>query len=149
VNAAPVTIRDLALSDRASWDPLWAGYLAFYDTKLDANVTDTTWARLLDPNAPLFALVAAQDGVLVGFAHCLLHAGTWNIGPLCYLEDLFVAPDIRGGGIGRALIEAVYMRADALGCERVHWLTDAHNTTAQALYDRIARRSGYIQYRRR
>lgn len=141
-------IRDLRREDRAHWNSLWAGYLAFYKIDLAAEITDLTFARLLDPNEPMFALVAEQDGALVGFAHCVLHRGTWSSADHCYLEDLFVADAARGAGVGRALIEAVYARADALGCARVHWLTEENNIAAQRLYDRIARRAGFIQYRR-
>jgi GNAT superfamily N-acetyltransferase len=142
-------IRDLASTDRAQWAPLWAGYLAFYEATLDPAVTETTWARLLDPAEPMFALAAqGDDGALLGIVHCVLHRGTWAIENFCYLEDLFVAPEARGQGVGRALIEAVYTRADALGCSRVYWLTHETNATARQLYDRIAEHRGFIQYRR-
>ncbi len=140
-------IRDLAPSDRAQWNPLWAGYLAFYESELAPEISDTTFARFHDPAEPMFALVAEQDGALVGIVHCVLHRGTWSIGDFCYLEDLFVAPQARGGGVGRALIEAVYARADALQCSRVYWLTHESNP-ARKLYDQVARHLGFIQYRR-
>lgn len=142
-------IRDITPGDRSQWERLWAGYLAFYESSLAPEVTATTFRRLLDPSEAMFCLVAeGGDGALVGFAHCVLHRGTWAIGDFCYLEDLFVAPEMRGGGVGRGLIEAVYARADALGCSRVYWLTHETNTAARALYDRVARYRGFIQYRR-
>lgn len=142
-------IRDLRPTDRAQWDPLWAGYLAFYESTLEPAVTETTWARLNDPTEPMFALVAEDNaGRLVGVTHCVLHRGTWAIEDFCYLEDLFVSPHARGRGAGRALIEAVYARADALGCARVYWLTHETNTTARKLYDQVGRNLGFIQYRR-
>jgi GNAT superfamily N-acetyltransferase len=140
-------IRDLLPSDRAQWDALWAGYLDFYQSSLDPAVSDVTFARFLDPAEPMFALVAERDGKLVGLVHCVTHRGTWSIGDFCYLEDLFVAPQARGLGIGRALIEAVYARADALDCSRVYWLTHETNP-ARKLYDQVARHLGFIQYRR-
>ena len=140
-------VRPLAASDRAQWAPLWAGYLEFYEAALDPAVTQATFARLADPNEPMFALVAEDAGALTGFAHCVLHRGTWAIGDFCYLEDLFVAQTARGKGVGRALIEAVYARADALGCARVYWLTHQSNP-ARKLYDRVASHAGFIQYRR-
>jgi GNAT superfamily N-acetyltransferase len=140
-------VRDLAPPDRAQWDQLWAGYLAFYETRLDAAVTETTWRRFHDPAEPMFALVAERDGALIGTVHVVLHRGTWSIGDFCYLEDLFVAPEARGLGAGRALIEAVYTRADALSCSRVYWLTHDSNP-ARKLYDQVARNLGFIQYRR-
>ncbi|GAM98798.1 histone acetyltransferase HPA2 [alpha proteobacterium U9-1i] len=140
-------IRDLAASDRAQWDALWAGYLAFYNTTLDPAVSDVTFQRFHDPAEPMFAFVAEREGVLLGFVHCVLHRGTWSIGDFCYLEDLFVAPETRGLGVGRALIEAVYARADAHRCSRVYWLTHESNP-ARKLYDQVARNLGFIQYRR-
>lgn len=143
-------IRPLNPADRAQWDPLWAGYLAFYESQLDPAVTDVAFARLNDPKEPMFAFVAEDEAThkLLGFVHCVIHRGTWSIGNFCYLEDLFTAPQARKRGVGRALIEAVYKRADELGCERVYWLTHETNATARKLYDQVAEHRGFIQYRR-
>lgn len=143
-----LNVRDLAAADRTQWAPLWAGYLEFYNSELPDAVTDTTWRRLLDPAEPMFALVAEENGALLGVTHCVLHRGTWAIGDFCYLEDLFVTPAARGKGVGRALIEAVYARADASGWSRVYWLTHESNATARGLYDKVAKNLGFIQYRR-
>ncbi|WP_369058947.1 GNAT family N-acetyltransferase [Caulobacter sp. 73W] len=143
------TIRDLTNADRESWDGLWAGYLAFYESSdLPQAVGDTTFERMLDPAEPMFALVAEQDGQAIGFAHCVVHRATWTTGFYCYLEDLFVSPVTRGSGAGRALIEAIYARADAEGWDRVYWLTHETNTQARKLYDAVAQNRGFIQYRR-
>ena len=144
----PLSIRDIRATDRPTWNVLWAGYLAFYETDLASEITDTTFARFLDPAEPMFALIAEDETGLLGFAHCVLHRGTWARSDLCYLEDLFVSANARGKGVGRALIEAVYARADALKCARVYWLTHETNTGARALYDQVARHLGFIQYRR-
>ena len=143
-----VAIRDLAETDRAPWDRLWAGYLEFYETTLPSEITDCVFARLIDPNTKMFAFVAEDRGRLAGFVHCVLHPATWSLADYCYLEDLFVSPYARGAGVARALIEAVYARADALGCARVYWLTHENNATARKLYDRVAQYRGFIQYRR-
>ena len=144
-----MNIREARPSDRPAWDPLWAGYLSFYESELPRAVTDMTWSRFHDPAEPMLCLVAEDDdGTLVGFAHLVLHRGTWSIGDFCYLEDLFVAETARKRGVARGLIEAVYARADALGCERVYWLTHETNATARALYDQLAEHRGFIQYRR-
>ena len=143
-----VLIRPLRPADEAGWRPLWRGYLEFYDTELPEEVTALTWRRLLDAQEPLFGLVAERSGELAGFAHCVLHRGTWSLTNHCYLEDLYVAPEARGAGLGRELIAAVYREADALGADRVYWLTHETNTTARGLYDRVAQRSGYIHYTR-
>jgi GNAT superfamily N-acetyltransferase len=146
--SAAFVIRDLRAEDRASWNPLWAGYLEFYEARLPEDVSDLTFARLLDPGEPMFALVAESAGELVGLVHCVMHRATWSKTHHCYLEDLFVAPDARDQRIGRALIEAVYARADALGATRTYWLTLETNATARILYESVAKRSGFIQYRR-
>ena len=143
-----IIIRLLARSDRPEWEPLWQGYLAFYKTSVPADVTDTTFARFFDEAEPMHALVAERDGELVGIVHYIFHRSTWTSGPYCYLQDLFTAEHARGGGVGRRLIEAVYERARGQGASRVHWLTQESNTTARALYDKLADRSGFIQYRK-
>jgi GNAT superfamily N-acetyltransferase len=144
-----MNVRPVRQSDREAWEQLWAGYLAFYESELPANITDTTWSRFHDPNEPIFAFVAEDDaGALLGFVHIVLHRGTWAIGDFCYLEDLFVASNARNRGVARALIEAVYAEADRRGAERVYWLTHETNTTARALYDKVAQNCGFIQYRR-
>lgn len=145
---AALTVRDLSPADRTGWEPLWRGYLDFYGASISDDVTDLTFRRLLDPAEDMFCLVAEQDGLLVGIVQCVLHRSTWTAAPYCYLQDLFVAPDARDAGVGRALIEAVYARADALGAARVYWLTHETNATARVLYDAVAVRSGFIQYRR-
>lgn len=141
-------VRDLAETDRAQWDALWTGYLEFYETTLASEITESVFARLIDPNTKMFAFVAEDRGRLTGLVHCVLHPATWSLADYCYLEDLFVSPDARGAGVARALIEAVYARADALGCARVYWLTHESNATARGLYDRVAQYRGFIQYRR-
>jgi GNAT superfamily N-acetyltransferase len=143
-------IRDVRPTDRSAWEQLWAGYLAFYESTLPPEVTETTWRRFFDKNEPMHALVAADDtsGELLGFTHLVFHRGTWAIGDFCYLEDLFVSPSARKRGVARALIEAVYDLADERGCERVYWLTHETNTTARKLYDQVAQHRGFIQYRR-
>jgi GNAT superfamily N-acetyltransferase len=145
---ADVVIRPVGDEERAAWEPLWAGYLAFYERSLPQDVTDATWRRFHDPAEPLFILGAYVDGKLSGIVHYLFHRSTWAATHYCYLEDLFVADDARGHGLGRALIEAVYEKARAAGAIRVYWMTHATNTRARALYDQLADNLGFIQYRR-
>lgn len=142
-------IRDFRDTDRAEWEKLWQGYLTFYETDVPAAVTELTWRRLRDPEAPILGFCAAQpDGRLLGIVHYLFHPVTWAAGPRCYLEDLFTSAEARGKGIGRALIEAVYAAADKRGADQVYWLTAETNTTARALYDRVAKSTPFIKYRR-
>ena len=141
-------IREIEPGDRHAWTPLWTAYLAFYETHLPELVFDSTWGRLLDGNEPVWgALSIDADGRPVGLVHFLYHRSAWTIEESCYLQDLFVAPNARGGGHGRALIEYVAAKATAHGSTRLYWTTHETNTTAQRLYDTLAKRSGFIQYR--
>lgn len=143
------TIRPLAATDRSEWGQLWQGYLRFYESDVPADVTALTWQRILDPEAPIHAFCAATpDGKLLGIVHYLFHPVTWAAGPRCYLEDLFTAPEARGKGVARALIEAVYAAADQRGADQVYWLTQEFNTTARRLYDQVAKATPFIKYRR-
>ncbi len=145
-------IRPLRRADYDQWLPLWDGYNAFYErvgpTALDPAVTAATWARFFDAYEPLHALVAERDGRLVGLTHYLFHRSTTAIAPLCYLSDLFTTAEARGGGVGRALIEAVYAEAKAAGSPRVYWQTRENNATARRLYDQVAELSGFLSYRK-
>lgn len=115
-----LTIRPVRLTDEADWRRLWAGYLAFYETTLPETVYATTFARLLDPARPKQnAMVAELGGRLVGLVHYIFHAHNWRLEDVCYLQDLYVDPETRGTGAGRALIEAVYAAADANGTPAV------------------------------
>lgn len=140
-------IRPVTAADHAAWLPLWQGYQRFYHSDIPADVSAVTWQRFLDPSEPMHAALAWQDGVAIGLVHWIFHRSCWTVGDYCYLQDLFVAEGVRGGGHGRALIEHVYAAAQAAGASRVHWLTQEDNAQARQLYDRIASRSGFIQYR--
>lgn len=141
-------IRPLTVGDRAAWEPLWAGYLQFYEATLSPEMTDLTWRRLHDANEPMHVLGAFEGAALIGIVHYLFHRSTWTAGNYCYLQDLFTAPAGRGRGAASGLITAVYDRAREAGASRVYWLTQEGNKTARALYDKLADRPGFIQYRK-
>lgn len=145
-----VTVRAVSASDFEAWLALWNGYNAFYGregtTALGSDVTRTTWHRFFDPEEPVFALVAEVEGKILGLVHFLHHRSTSRIELTCYLQDLFTAPEARGRGVGRALIEAVYDAARASGIRRVYWQTHEENATARTLYDQLARHHGFIVY---
>ena len=144
-----VLIRPLAAADRPAWGPLWQGYLDFYRTELSDDVTEITWARLLDPAEDMHCLVAEDAaGEMIGIVHYLYHRVTWAIADRCYLEDLYVAETARGAGAGRALIEAVYAAADKRGADQVYWLTQDFNEAGRRLYDRVGRLTPFIKYQR-
>ncbi|WP_029350598.1 GNAT family N-acetyltransferase [Bosea sp. 117] len=145
---ATIELRPLAASDHEAWLPLWRGYQAFYKVDIPARVSELTFSRLLDPVEPMHGTLAWRDGEAVGLAHHIFHRSTWTEGDYCYLQDLFVSPEARGGGIARKLIQHVYVEAQRKGCARVYWLTHESNETAIRLYEQVAQRSGFIQYRR-
>jgi GNAT superfamily N-acetyltransferase len=141
-------IRPVGADERADWEPLWKGYQTFYEVVIPDETTAVTWGRLHDDAEPMHVLGAYVDGRLAGIVHYLFHRSCWTVGNYCYLQDLFVAEGMRDRGLGRALIEAVETRARAQGASRVYWLTHETNTSAQVLYDKLAERSGFIQYRK-
>lgn len=141
-------VRSLQGTDRAAWETLWTAYQHFYHAAPHAETTELTWRRFHDPEQPIYALGAEMDGRLVGIVHYLFHLSTWTPGPYCYLQDLYTAEDARNQGVGRSLIEAVYDAAKQAGASRVYWLTRETNSVAMALYDKMADRPGFVQYRK-
>lgn len=147
-----LAVRTPTQQDYAAWRPLWDGYNEFYgrhgDSALPEHITQLTWQRFFDPDEPVFALVAEQQGKLVGLAHYLFHRSMTKVENVCYLSDLFTPQSLRGQGIGRALIEAVCSRAKAAGAARVYWQTHETNAAGRLLYDKVARHHGFIVYSR-
>jgi GNAT superfamily N-acetyltransferase len=143
-------IRPLRDQDRADWARLWKGYLDYYETTVADAVYDSTFARLLGPDPQDFnGLLAEVQGRPVGLVHYLFHRHCWKIENVCYLQDLYAEPSVRGQGVGRALIEAVYAAADANGTPAVYWLTQDFNVTARRLYDQVAQVTPFIRYNRK
>ena len=140
-------VRALQHDDFDAWLPLWKGYLEFYETELEDDITRHTFERLIDTSIDMFGALALNgDGEAVGMVNWLTHPGTWSRGQYVYLEDLFVSVNARGTGAGRALIEHVNQWAEAAGATKVYWLTADSNKTAQQLYDRVATKTGFIHY---
>ena len=140
-------IRDAMPADETAWRKLWAGFLAYYEVELAEAVTDHTWKRLMLPTCPMQARLAVWDGEVVGFAIHQHHPSTWILGEDCYLEDLYVQPESRGIGAGRALIEDLIGLARARGWQRLYWNTDQDNAAARRLYDSFANNDGHLRYR--
>ena len=142
-------VRDVQPWDRPQWAVLWLGYLTFYGVQnMPEEVTERSWQRFFDAAEPVYAMVAEEDGRLLGLVHYIFHRSTWFADDVCYLQDLFTEEAARGRGVARALIEAVYAAAQARGAKRVYWITHQDNATAQVLYDKLAVNSGFIQYRK-
>jgi len=145
----PITIRPLEEKDRAQWEALFRAYIRFYKEKVPDDVIALAWQRILQQEDGFLGLVAEEEGGrLVGLAHMLFHRSSWSPTYYCYLEDLFVDVDTRRHGVGRALIEATYREADKRSATRTYWATMADNAAARRIYDRVAKPSGFVQYRR-
>ena len=142
-------IRPLAPTDEPEWRRLWTGYLEFYESSVPEDVYAATLSRLLSDDVPdMNAFAAERDGRLVGLVHYIFHRHCWRLSEVTYLQDLYVDREVRGGGVGRALIEAVYAAADAAGRPSVYWLTQEFNYRGRMLYDQVATRTPFIKYQR-
>jgi len=142
-----LSVREVQAADHAAWLPLWEAYCSFYGEDIAPEFTQTTWLRFLDPASPLQAWGAFDaEGTLVGFAHTLLHPHTWSPKTLCYLEDLYVSPAVRGRDVGHTLISFLWKKAEAEGWARLYWHTEGSNATARRLYDRFRPADGYVRY---
>lgn len=141
-----ISIKPLTAQDKTSWLEKWNSYLNFYETNVPDEVTEYTWNNILEAKQ-VQGFGAFIDNKLVGIVHIVIHPNTWNTTQCCYLEDLFVSESVRGQGVGKALIQHIYEVARQQNFNRVYWVTDKGNTTAQKLYDSVATQTGMIQYR--
>lgn len=143
-----VRVQPLREADRAVWAQLWRGYLDFYKTQLDETQYTLTWQRIHDPAEPQFGYLAEVAGTVEGLVHIIFHRSGWTDAPSCYLQDLYVNPQARGTQVGKALIDHAYRVAKAAGSAGVYWLTHETNSYAMRLYDRVAAKTGFLQYRK-
>lgn len=141
-----IVLRPVAATERKQWEPLWRGYLAFYEKSVPEAVTDFTWTRLIDPKDPIEGLIAWEGERALGLVQYFLHPSTWNMGGNVYLQDLFVVPESRGKRIGRRLIAAVTEASKAKGAGVLYWQTEEFNGTARRLYERVAKRAPFVRY---
>jgi GNAT superfamily N-acetyltransferase len=146
----PILVRPIQRADYSEWRPLWDGYNAFYGREgaaaLADEITSATWERFFNASEPVHAFVAESDGAIVGLVHYLFHRSTTRLHDVCYLQDLFTSQHLRGRGVGRSLIHAVYDAARTAGCSRVYWHTHTTNTPGRTLYDKVGSHTGFIVY---
>jgi GNAT superfamily N-acetyltransferase len=148
--SAVLVVRGVRPEDYQAWFRLWTAYGEDSSEPVAADVTETTWAGFLDPTEPMHCLVAEVDGYeLAGLVHFLYHRDTRATDLVCYIADVFTAPELRGRGVGRALVEGVYDHAKSSGSPSAYWLTHETNMAARALYDQIATNFGYVAYEKR
>ena len=143
-------IRRIEATDLPAWLPLWTGDILAVGGNPDQVATSATWDRLLDPASTVIGWIGGHDGAQgsqpSGFVHCVIHPNTFGARPVCYLEDLYAAPEARGSGLAAALIETVVAAARIEGWGRVYWHTTEDNYRARGLYDRTGRRTNYLRY---
>lgn len=149
MSSSNVLYRPLCAGDWDQWQPLWRGYLEFYKTELPPEIYKSSFDRMLSGlDTEFHGIIAEKEGKLIGIAHYLFHRHGWKIENVCYLQDLFVDPSVRGTGAGRGLIEAVYAKADEAGAHQVYWNTQEFNATARQLYDRVGHLTPFVKYNR-
>lgn len=147
IDKKTITIELIQHDEYQQWLPLWQSYQHFYQVTLSELTTKITWQRFFDTNEPLYCAVAKMGNELIGFTHFVFHRSTWAEKNFCYLEYLFVAPNIRGRQVGKQLIDYVKRQALDQQCARLYWHTQETNSTAQKLYDWVAEKPGVIEYR--
>ena len=142
-----VIIRPVEAEDKTIWTEMWHDYNTFYDASVPAAVTAVTWTRILDQASPVKSLLATNaEGDVLGFANYILHPYTWSDKLACLLDDLFVRPEARNQGVGRALIEHLVVLAQELGCGRLYWMTREGNSSARRLYDHFCKNDDFVRY---
>lgn len=139
-------VRPAEAADEPRWRVLWDAYTRFYEREPDEAITRHAWARILDPAAPVHAIVAERDGLVIGIANYVIQESTSQLTPGCYLQDLFVDPAARAGGVGRALIDWLWGEVQSQGWSQLYWNTRETNYRARALYDTYTPHSGFLRY---
>jgi GNAT superfamily N-acetyltransferase len=150
MSAGLVVARPTA-ADRAGWRRLYEGYAAFYKRPMTDAIADRVWAWIAAPgeHGPCEGVVArSAGGAVVGLAHFRDMASPLRGAVAGFLDDLFVDPAERGGGVGRALLDHVAAVGRARGWPFYRWLTGDDNYRARALYDRVATRTMWLTYQR-
>ncbi len=142
-----LAIRRIEARDEARWRELWEGYCSFYERTPNAPVAQHTWNRIMDPAAPVHAIVAERAGEgVIGIANYLIHENTATLEPVCYLEDLYVDPARRSAGVGKALIDWLVEEMKSKRWARLYWNTRETNYRARGLYDKFTPHSGFLRY---
>lgn len=143
-----VSVRPAVAEDKERWLELWRAYNLFYGAEVSEEVSETTWARIMDNACDVGCLVACEwpDGGVLGFVNYVVHPRTWSVKDSCYLEDLFVDESVRGKGVGKLLCEAVKHMAERRGLSQVYWNTRESNEPARKLYDQIATKDDFVRY---
>jgi GNAT superfamily N-acetyltransferase len=142
IKSPRLLVRSVRGTDVQAWLALWHGYCAELGGEVSEATTEGVWQRILAP-----CLLACNTRCeAVGFANYVLHPRTWTLQPVCYLEDLFVAPEMRGHGVGLILIQGPVLLGKQHDWRHVYWHTRKNNHAARNLYDRLATRTDFVRY---
>lgn len=143
-----LTVRYAIAEDQKDWVAMWRKFLHDKpDEPGDRTTEEKNWSRIMDTTNPLRCLVGIDaNGNKVGFILFVVFPFTWSVLDVCYLEDLFVAPEARRKGYARALIDALAEVGRKENWYKIFWMTEADNQPAQRLYDTVARRMDYLRY---
>ena len=139
-------IRRPTTADRPAWEGLYAGYAAFYGVAQTPEMRATVWGWITDPSHSTDALVAEDQGQLVGLAHFRPFARPLSASTGGFLDDLFVEPASRGSGAAPALFAALKAEGQARGWTVIRWITAKDNSRARALYDRVGEKTEWVTY---
>jgi ribosomal protein S18 acetylase RimI-like enzyme len=140
-------IRPARVEDEQDWFTMWRDFTATGPEPCAPAAAAAVWRRVTDPSDPMKCLVAVGgEERAVGFVLYLTHAYSWSARPICYLLDLYVRPEARQQGLGRALIDALADIGRADGWLKIYWMAQPDNAAARALYDKVAARSPLVRY---
>ena len=128
--------------------PMIAEYQRFYEVeKIDKERNREFFARFVAPSENGMLLGAWREDDLIGYACLYWHFTSLVPAETVLMNDLFVAAEARGKGVGRALIDASADISRQRGAHHLEWATAPDNKTAQRLYDSTgAERSTWIEY---
>jgi ribosomal protein S18 acetylase RimI-like enzyme len=143
-----VTFEPVTPCRHDAWRANYLRYAEALGETADDAIAATVWSWLLARTHGVEGVLALDDDdELVGFVHFRPFPRTLDGNEACFLDDLWVAESHRGKGLAEALIDRVRAIACDRGWSHVRWVTDAKNTRARALYDRIAHDAGLVTYR--
>jgi len=139
-------VRPIEARDEARWRVLWEGYCRFYEREPSETIAARAWHRIMDGDAPVYAIVAERAGQVIGMANYIIHDNTATLTPVCYLQDLFVDREERAHGVGKQLIDWLVAEMGRRGWSRLYWNTKENNYRARGLYDKYTPHSGFLRY---
>jgi len=142
-----ITVSDLNVNDRSSWEQLYYEYADFYDMPMDSRILDTIWLWIFDKNNQFFALIAKNEaGEALGLAHCREMPSPLRGAVVGFLDDLYVKPEYRGTGCVQALYKGLIKLGKDRGWPFVRWITAENNYRGRASYDKIAEKTHWLTY---